>query len=97
MRCGRDAQPADAEADAAPSAITRQAALYKPAAWVPHCTLAMNLDAGSLGRAFRALHPYAGLQARVTSVCLVDIETGDAEDLARLSGPAAASGNAGCW
>ena len=55
--------------------------LYGPGSWVPHCTLAMHLGADSLARACRELHPYAGLQASIASVGLVDIETGDTEDL----------------
>lgn len=55
--------------------------LYKPGSWVPHCTLAMHLDAESLGLAYQELHPYAELRARIATVGLVDIETGDVQDL----------------
>lgn len=55
--------------------------LYKPDSWVPHCTLAMDLDAESLAHAYRELHPYAGLRAHIERVGLVDMETGDVKDL----------------
>jgi hypothetical protein len=68
-----------------PSEVDRSGALYKPGSWVPHCTLAMRLDAESLARALRELHPYAGLRAGIRKVGLVDTETGDVQDL--VGGP----------
>ena len=59
----------------------KMGALYKPGAWVPHCTLALRLDAEGIVRALRELHPYAGFGATIAAVGLVDIATGDVEHL----------------
>ena len=64
-----------------PREVERLGELYKPGSWVPHCTLAMRLDTESLARALRELHPYAGLRASIEKVGLVDMETGDMQDL----------------
>jgi hypothetical protein len=41
----------------------------------------MRLNTEGLARALRELHPYAGPRARIGKVGLVDMETGDAQDL----------------
>jgi hypothetical protein len=64
-----------------PREVEMLGALYKPGSWVPHCTLAMHLDTESLARALRELHPYFGLRASIEKVGLVDMETGDVQDL----------------
>lgn len=49
---------------------------YLPGRWVPHATLAMQLDGPTLSRAVGLLHPYTELRAEIASVGLVDFETG---------------------
>lgn len=56
--------------------------LYRPGLWVPHCTLAMSLNADGLSRAFAQLHPYSAITGHVSSVNLVEVETGKATRLA---------------
>ena len=64
-----------------PSELETLGELYKPGSWVPHCTLAMRLDAESLARAYRELHPHAELRASIATVGLVDTDTGDVQEL----------------
>lgn len=49
---------------------------YLPGRWVPHATLAMQLDGPTPSRAVGLLHPYTELRAEIASVGLVDFETG---------------------
>lgn len=56
--------------------------LYRPGNWVPHCTLAMSVDADGLSRAVAQLHPYSAVTGRIGSVNLVGVETGEATRLA---------------
>ncbi|MFE6924271.1 2'-5' RNA ligase family protein [Nocardia sp. NPDC057663] len=49
---------------------------YRPGNWVPHCTLAMDLNAPALMRAIECLHPYTAITARATQIHMVELETG---------------------
>lgn len=49
---------------------------FRPGIWVPHCTLAYDLDGPTLGKAVSLLHPFHELTARVSAIDIVDTETG---------------------
>lgn len=50
---------------------------YQPGFWVPHCALALGLDAAGLDGAVSLLHPFLGLTAHVAEIGVVDTDTGD--------------------
>jgi hypothetical protein len=50
---------------------------YEPGAWVPHCGLALNLDADAVSRAFGILWPFRQLTASIVEACAVNTETGE--------------------
>lgn len=49
---------------------------FRPGIWVPHCTLASGLDGDALGKAFSLLHPFQELTAHVSTLEIVDTQTG---------------------
>jgi 2'-5' RNA ligase len=49
---------------------------YEPGTWVPHCGLALGLDAANVTRAFALLLPFQQLKATITEVCAVNTVTG---------------------
>ncbi len=49
---------------------------YRPGRWVPHCTLAQGLGRDEIATAFRLLHGYQPIRARVSSVGVTDTRTG---------------------
>jgi 2'-5' RNA ligase superfamily len=55
--------------------------IYQPGSWVPHCALALRLDADAVSKAFSLLHPFRPLTARVVEISVVDSETGEHEHL----------------
>jgi 2'-5' RNA ligase len=52
-------------------------ALYRPDSWVPHCTLAMGLDAKDLATAIAHLHPHTAVTVRIAQIGIVDNESGE--------------------
>jgi 2'-5' RNA ligase len=50
---------------------------YEPGTWVPHCGLALGLNAAAVTRAFALLPPFQQLKATITEVCAVNSVTGD--------------------
>lgn len=50
---------------------------FLPDRWVPHCTLAQDLDRAGLAIAIDLLHDYQPIQARVSAVGITDTVTGD--------------------
>jgi 2'-5' RNA ligase len=56
--------------------------LYRPGQWVPHCTLAMRLNASELRTAITRLHPCSAIHARIAHINLVEVETGQITPLA---------------
>jgi 2'-5' RNA ligase len=49
---------------------------YLPRSWVPHCTLAQNIDDHQLAAGFAALHPIAPIRASVREIGITDTLTG---------------------
>jgi 2'-5' RNA ligase len=54
-------------------------AYYLPGAWVPHCSLAQDLDAQQLAAGFAALHPAQPVRATISRVGVTDTRTGETE------------------
>jgi 2'-5' RNA ligase len=50
--------------------------LYRPGSWVPHCSLAMGVEANDLMTVIASLHPHSPITVRVTQIGMVDNETG---------------------
>ena len=58
---------------------------YLPDMWVPHCTLAQGLTHDEVTTGVRAVKRLRPLEAEVTSVGLVDTDTGDITTVTELS------------
>lgn len=56
-------------------------AYYMPGAWVPHCTLAQEIETEQLAAGFAALHPIEPIKANVTEIGITDTRTGDVDVL----------------
>ncbi|UGT43169.1 2'-5' RNA ligase family protein [Nocardia yamanashiensis] len=54
---------------------------YRPGNWVPHCTLAMDLNGPTLMKAIKSLYPHSAITARATQLHMVELETGQANPL----------------
>ena len=52
-----------------------------PGAWVPHCTLALDVTPSQLAAGFAALHPVAPIRAAVTEIGIADTRTGEIDVL----------------
>jgi len=50
---------------------------YLPGRWIPHCTLAQDLDRQQMADAVKLLHDVEPIRARVTSVGITDTTTGE--------------------
>ncbi|MFJ9350978.1 2'-5' RNA ligase family protein [Streptomyces sp. NPDC101237] len=51
---------------------------FRPGVWVPHCTLVSGLGGHALGKAVSLLHPFPELAAHVSTIEIVDTQTGAA-------------------
>lgn len=54
---------------------------FLPDHWIPHCTLAQDLDRAGLARAVDLLHGYRPIQARVSAFGITDTATGEVTPL----------------
>jgi 2'-5' RNA ligase len=61
--------------------VTHPQASCLPGAWVPHCTLAVDLGAEQLAAGFAALHPIEPIRAKIATVGIVDTRTGEVSEL----------------
>jgi len=57
---------------------------YAPDTWVPHCTLAQDLDRHQLARGIELLHDQRIIQTHVTAAGLLDTKTGEVLPVATL-------------
>jgi 2'-5' RNA ligase len=57
---------------------------YSVDAWVPHCTLAQDLDRAQLARGIELLHDERIIETHVTSAGIVDTKTGEVLSVATL-------------
>jgi 2'-5' RNA ligase len=57
---------------------------YLPGAWVPHCTLALDVTTEQLATGFATLHPVTPVRATVAGVGITDTRTGEVEMLRGL-------------
>jgi 2'-5' RNA ligase len=59
--------------------VRNPSAYYLPGSWVPHCTLAHEVDPSGLAAGFAALHPVRPVHARLAEVGITDTATGSTE------------------
>lgn len=59
--------------------VRNPSAYYLPGSWVPHCTLAHDVDPAGLAAGFAALHPVRPVHARLAEVGVTDTATGETE------------------
>ncbi len=57
---------------------------YSPDAWVPHCTLAQDLDRAQLARGIELLHDERIIETHITGAGLLDTKTGEVLPVATL-------------
>ncbi|MQA11368.1 MAG: 2'-5' RNA ligase family protein [Pseudonocardiaceae bacterium] len=61
-------------------------AYYMPGAWVPHCTLAQEIDNAQVASGFAALHPIKPIKASVAEIGITDTATGEIDVLLARQG-----------
>ena len=61
--------------------VKNPVAYYLPGSWVPHCTLAQELDTPTLAAGIAALHPVEPIRAKVDEVGITDTTTGEVDIL----------------
>lgn len=66
--------------------VKQPAAYYLPGSWIPHCTLAQNLEPDAVSAGFAALYPVGSIKARITEIAVVDTQTGETDVLRDLEG-----------
>ncbi len=66
--------------------VKQPAAYYLPGSWIPHCTLAQNLEPESVTAGFTALYPVGSIKARITEIAVVDTQSGETDVLRDLEG-----------
>ncbi|MBV8932565.1 MAG: 2'-5' RNA ligase family protein [Kutzneria sp.] len=61
--------------------IRNPSAYHMPGSWVPHCTLAQEIDAEQLAAGITALHPVEPIRARLVEVGVTDTVSGKVDTL----------------
>ncbi|MBB5892272.1 2'-5' RNA ligase family protein [Kutzneria kofuensis] len=61
--------------------VRNPVAYYLPGSWVPHCTLAQEIDTATLAAGIAALHPAEPIRAEVDEVGITDTVTGEVDVL----------------
>lgn len=65
--------------------VKNPSAYYLPGNWVPHCTLAHDLDDEAMRAAFGKVFPTEPIHAKVREVSVVDTQTGEIDVLKKAS------------
>ncbi|RDI20850.1 2'-5' RNA ligase family protein [Lentzea flaviverrucosa] len=71
--------------DVLASNVKNPSAYYLPGNWVPHCTLAHDIDDDAMKAAFAAIFPVEPIRAKVREVSIVDTQTGEVDVLKKAS------------
>jgi 2'-5' RNA ligase len=64
--------------------VKHPSAYYMPGSWVPHCTLAYEVDTPALAAGIAALHPVEPIRAKLAEVGITDTSTGEVDVLFTL-------------
>jgi 2'-5' RNA ligase len=59
--------------------VRNPVAYYLPGSWVPHCTLAQDIDTATLAAGIAALHPVEPVRAKIDEVGITDTVTGEVD------------------
>ena len=65
--------------------VKNPSAYYLPGNWVPHCTLAHDIDDEAMRAAFAEVFPVEPIRAKVREVSVVDTQTGEVDVLKKAS------------
>jgi 2'-5' RNA ligase len=71
--------------DVLASKVKNPSAYYLPGNWVPHCTLAADIDDDAVKAAFAKIFPVDPIRAKVREVSIVDTQTGEIDVLKKAS------------